>query len=419
MKKKFWRVAFILSVASAFSTSVQSRDAIISPAYQWTGFYVGAHGGLLRGDNDVLHSLGTDAVKADGTTGGLQIGYWAPLSPNWLYGFEADLSFSNADGLENVNGITTSVDRFGTARTRLGYANGSWLIFASGGLAWARASAENIPFSLGTLNTKQSFYGWAAGVGVEYALSQRWSARAEYLYVDLGSNTTNLFGDVTRLEPSFSTFRVGLNYRLGALPNNAPRTAMQRGPFNWTGAYIGVHGGYASGEQSMTYLAGTVPFEPKGGFGGVQGGFNWQFASNLVLGLESDISFGSISGDFDAGCCVVKIDRFGTARLRAGYAFNNLLVYGTGGMAWAKPDNQYFFGAITSDRPFIGWAAGAGVEYAFSPLWSVKAEYLRFEFDDNKSEYVALSPFNERAQYDLFRVGLNYRASLFEIIARR
>ncbi|MBY0531575.1 MAG: outer membrane beta-barrel protein [Xanthobacteraceae bacterium] len=408
------RIIFGLLLAVC-ATSALAQPA---PVYNWTGFYIGVHGGYLSGENKVLNFLDTSTVKPDGAFGGVQIGYWAPLSANWLYGFEADLSFSDADGFESVNGITTRFDRFGTARTRIGYANGQWLFFASGGVAWARISSENIPSSLGTLNTKQGFKGWTAGAGVEYALSQRWSVRAEYLYADFGKNSVNLLGDITELEPSFSLVRVGLNYRLGDVPRSAPQM-QTRSAFNWTGGYIGVHGGYASGDQSMTFLAGTVLFEPKGGFGGVQGGFNWQFASNLVLGIESDISFGKIEGNFDAGCCVVKIDRFGTARLRAGYAINNALFYGTGGIAWAKTDNQYFFSLITSDRPFIGWTAGAGVEYAFSPMWSIKAEYLRFEFGDNKSDYVGLTPFDERAHYDLFRIGLNYRASVFEILARR
>lgn len=411
----FVAVSFVAGVACV---AAQARDANISPANAWSGFYAGVHGGYLSGENRVLNFIDTSTAKPDGAFGGLQFGYWAPLSANWLYGFEADLSFSDANGVENGNGITTRFRTFGTARTRLGYATGPWLIFASGGLAWTRLSAENIPYSLGTLSTKQGFTGWTAGAGIEYALSQRWSVSAEYLYADFRKSSVNIFSEITELTPSFGLFRLGVNYRLGALPQEMPRGA-PRPAFSWTGGYIGLHGGHASGDHSMTYLGGTVPVEPKGGFGGVQGGFNWQFASNLVLGVESDISFGKIDGTYSAGCCAVSIDRFGTGRLRAGYALNNLLVYGTGGVAWARPDNQYFFGLITSNRAFVGLVTGAGVEYAFSPMWSVRAEYLRLAFDDNKSDYAALTPFNEHARYDVVRVGLNYRASLFDLFGPR
>lgn len=135
-----------------------------------------------------------------------------------------------------------------------------------------------------------------------------------------------------------------------------------------------------------------------------------------MLGVESDIAFGKIDGTFDAGCCTVKIDKLGTLRVRAGYAFDNILVYGTGGLAWATTDNQYFFSILNSDRPFLGWAGGIGVEYALSNLWSVKAEYLRIKFDATRTDYSGVAAFDETGEYDMFRVGLNYRASIFDIL---
>jgi outer membrane immunogenic protein len=405
-------------ILTAIFAACVSTHAVAQPAYNWTGFYIGAHGGFLRADQEItIDTSPTVFGKPDSGFAGLQIGYWAPLSHNWLYGFEADVSFASSD-TDVTTGARTQFDRFGTARTRVGYANGPWLLFASGGLAWSRMSMNDIPTTFVPINTKHSFLGWSAGLGVEYALSQRWSARAEYLYVDLGRNAENIFGFTVGPDVSFSAVRLGLNYRLGSLPNSTPRMAQRRGAFNWSGAYIGAHGAYASGEQTMVYTF-TVPFSPKGAVGGVQSGYNWQLASNVVLGIESDISFGKIDGDFLAGCCTVKIDRLGTVRLRAGYAFDNVLIYGTGGLAWAKTDNQYFFSFLTSDRPFLGWTAGVGVEYALSPLWSVKGEYLRIKFDATRTEYVGVTAFDETGEYDMFRIGLNYRASLFDILARR
>lgn len=255
--------------ALVLATGVISTAAASQPAYNWSGLYIGAHGGFLRADQEfTIDTSPTVLGKPDSAFVGLQFGYWAPLSRNWLYGFEADISFAGGD-FDTATGARTQFDRFGTARTRIGYANGPWLLFASGGLAWSRISMNDIPTTFTPLNTKHSFVGWSGGLGVEYALSQRWSVRAEYLYVDLGSNSENFFGFL-RVDPevSFSAIRLGLNYRLGSLPDTAPRMMQRRGTHNWSGGYIGLHGAYASGEQTMTYTF-TVPFEPKGGLGGV------------------------------------------------------------------------------------------------------------------------------------------------------
>jgi len=417
LKKYPYILAGLLAVLA--SASVQAREVALSPAAQWTGVYLGVHGGSLRADQEVTLDVNPTLFgKPESSFAGVQIGYWAPLSANWLYGFEADLSFAGND-TDPATGVTSQFDRFGTARTRIGYANGPWLLFASGGLAWARMSADNITGST-AINTRHSFLGWLAGAGVEYALSQRWSARAEYLFADFDSNFEDLFGLTAGPKISFSAIRLGLNYRIGSLPAVTARTAaMRRGAFDWSGAYIGVHGGYATGAQTMQYGTFTVPFKPKGGFGGVQGGFNWQLPSRVVLGIESDIAFGKIEGDFLDGCCVVKIDRLGTVRLRAGYAFDTLLLYATGGVVWATTNNRYLTGVAFSDRPLVGATFGVGAEYALSPLWSIKGEYLRVNFSPNRTDHVGTSPFDETAQYDLYRVGLNYRASLFDILARR
>lgn len=397
---------------------VDARDVSISPSKTWSGLYIGAHGGFLRADQTfTVDTSPTVFGKSNSSFAGLQIGYWAPLSRNWLYGFEADISSARSD-FDVATGARTQFDRFGTVRTRIGYANGPWLLFASGGLAWSRVSMNEVPTTFTPLNTRHSFVGWSGGFGVEYALSQRWSARAEYLYVDLGNISENFLGFAVSPDVSFSAVRLGLNYKLGSFPNSAPQMAQRRGTYNWSGGYVGLHGAYASGEQSVHYTL-TVPFEPKGVLGGVQSGINWQLASNVVLGIETDISFGKIDGKDSDGCCAVKIDKLGTARLRAGYAFDNILIYGTGGLAWAKTDNQYFLSILTSDRPFLGWTAGVGVEYALSAMWSVKAEYLRIKFDPTRTEYVGLATFDETGKYDVYRVGLNYRASLFDILAGR
>jgi len=117
-----------------------------------------------------------------------------------------------------------------------------------------------------------------------------------------------------------------------------------------------------------------------GGFGGGTLGYNWQMGS-LVLGLETDAAGADLSAsDSTPGLATgsAKIDALGTVRGRVGYAINQVLLYGTGGFAWADTKlSVSTLGTNFSDSHVLtGWTAGAGVEVMFAPKWSVKAEYL-------------------------------------------
>ena len=95
---------------------------------------------------------------------------------------------------------------------------------------------------------------------------------------------------------------------------------------------------------------------------------------------------------------------FGTVRGRAGYAMNNVLIYGTGGFAYGG--GTVSFGAISSSQTHTGWTVGAGVEVGLTQNWSAKAEYLYLRLDDQS--YV-LTGLNNGFQSNLFRLGVNYR----------
>jgi outer membrane immunogenic protein len=150
---------------------------------------------------------------------------------------------------------------------------------------------------------------------------------------------------------------------------------------NWSGFYVGAMGGYAS---ENTTLAGGL----KGGFGGVTAGYNWQF-SQFVVGIEADGAGGSISNSLTApvpplGLVTVsgKVDALATVRGRVGVAFDQVLLYGTAGLAVAdtKLGVTALGVTINDSKTQTGWTAGAGVEWMFLPHWSVKAEYLYRSF---------------------------------------
>jgi outer membrane immunogenic protein len=148
---------------------------------------------------------------------------------------------------------------------------------------------------------------------------------------------------------------------------------------NWTGFYIGAMGGYA---QEDTSDFGQL----SGGFAGGTVGYNWQ-NGNLVLGLEADGAWADVGASVAIIPGLASIDytirSMGTVRGRIGYAFDQVLLYGTGGYAWS--DNRLSataLGVSISDSQFhSGWTVGAGVEVMFAPKWSVKAEYLYRSFE--------------------------------------
>lgn len=148
---------------------------------------------------------------------------------------------------------------------------------------------------------------------------------------------------------------------------------------NWTGFYIGAMGGYAQ-EDSSTI--GTL----SGGFAGGTVGYNWQ-TGKVVLGVEADAAWSDVGASIGIPGGLVgasdKIRDMGTVRGRIGYVFDQVLIYGTGGYAWA--DNRMTAtvrGVSFSDSHFhSGWTAGAGVEFMVAPKWSVKAEYLYRSFE--------------------------------------
>lgn len=210
---------------------------------------------------------------------------------------------------------------------------------------------------------------------------------------------------------------------------------------NWSGFYIGLNGG---GMWSRTDFAGFntiggIPFGPsyagsfdaKSPFGGFQAGFNWEFlTTHIVIGIEADIDFSRLSTSPSVctigGCATTTADlwSFGTLRGRIGYDFNNVLLYGTGGMAWANVDTNSTIttgplaGNFAAEALELqGWTAGAGIEWLFLPNWTVKAEYLfiRFQHVDETYNYALVGPgvpftanITTNSNINTFRIGVNY-----------
>ncbi len=196
--------------------------------------------------------------------------------------------------------------------------------------------------------------------------------------------------------------------------------ATTSGFVNWTGAYFGGFGGYAAGE--ITADADNPDFDSEYDLnfavGGAQFGYNHQFGQ-FVVGGEIDFSFtdGDTSEAVGVGEYQSNIDWLATFRLRAGYTWDNLLIYATGGFAAAETDDRFFDvdgvrEEATGSRK--GWTAGAGFEWAFYDRWSVKGEYLFVDLGDDETiddtngvleDFVSSTV---EHQYHIGKVGINY-----------
>jgi outer membrane immunogenic protein len=207
----------------------------VEPSFTWTGFYAGINGGGGWGKSQwSLAPFETPSFGVSGGMAGGQLGYnWQ--SGAWVFGIETDLDWANikgstSTGLCGGGDVCTSTEHsFGSTRARLGYTVDHWLLYVTGGVAYADLKGEivltNTTPVISSTNSKQKV-GWTAGVGGEYAISGPWSVKAEYLYADLGKftpcNTTLIGGCIPGFPLIGASFRenivrVGLNYRFGSL----------------------------------------------------------------------------------------------------------------------------------------------------------------------------------------------------------
>jgi outer membrane immunogenic protein len=164
--------------------------------------------------------------------------------------------------------------------------------------------------------------------------------------------------------------------------------------YSWAGPYLGANLGYAWGSVDRN------PTKPSGFEGGVQGGYNWQ-TGPWVFGVEGDIQATGAEDTFAPW----KFSNpwFGTLRGRAGYAFNNILFYGTGGLAFGELRGETF--GLSESHTTAGWTAGVGAEFGLAPNWSAKIEYL---YVGLSNENFTVTGQSNGYRFGLVRAGVNY-----------
>lgn len=256
----------MLSGTGAYAADLAARPytkapVIVEPGYNWTGFYAGLNGGYSWGRARASLNPGaplaitTIQQNVDGGLGGGQIGYNWQLDRTWVVGLEADIQGTGergrsidalgsarigAIGLTVSSNSTTDFPWFATFRGRAGIlADPSLLLYGTGGLAVGEVKFATQPTivaqlfdgtsnatigapvtAIGTaLAESQTRVGWTAGAGLEKKFNRNWSAKLEYLYLDLGSHT--YFGGTaseTRVSFRDHVVRAGFNYQFTQVP---------------------------------------------------------------------------------------------------------------------------------------------------------------------------------------------------------
>ncbi len=190
-----------------------------------------------------------------------------------------------------------------------------------------------------------------------------------------------------------SAHAADLPYGGGRQP--APYTVNQPlNMYSWAGPYLGGNIGYGWGDTSNN------PTRPSGFNGGLQAGYNWQSGS-WVYGIEADAQLGGADDTFAPW----KFSNpwYGTVRGRVGYAVNNVLFYGTGGLAFGELKGETF--GLSEDHTTLGWTVGLGAEFAVNQNWSVKAEYLYVDLAQHNFSVTGAS---NGYDFSVVRLGVNY-----------
>jgi len=258
-----------------------------------------------------------------------------------------------------------------------------------------------------------------------------------------------------------------------ALAASQSASAQDADTFDWSGPYVGINAGAAiNGDTRFDRTTGDLPnninalnsglrpiantVEDKGFTGGAQIGYNLN-RRGVLLGVEADIAYTdldrteTLSNTTNIGPLGTpsaapvtrineyrgKLDYLGTARARLGFTFDKLLVYGTGGLAYGRINQQtIYYGPNAGDTPFfagrnkktdLGWAYGGGVEFAMptdsflnvfnSSAVTVKAEYLHYDLGTRNLRFpgvnggATIGGYDSRVRTDgdLVRAGINYK----------
>lgn len=239
--------SFMAQAADLPARVAPSAPIVTAPLFTWTGFYLGLNAGVGFTDSDVTTTgftplnitnvaigarPGSIGIDSTGFVGGAQLGYNVQLG-QFVIGAEADIAYTDLGETTSVigtggtfNDFRQELEYLGTVRARLGFAFDRFLIYGTGGLAYGEIKNEANFFTPGNVlqfsgSRSDTEVGYVIGGGVEYAFTNNFTFKAEYLYYDLGNKNVavngvpgvGIGGYNSKFENDGHIFRAGLNYK--------------------------------------------------------------------------------------------------------------------------------------------------------------------------------------------------------------
>jgi outer membrane immunogenic protein len=462
MKNGMRRILLSSAALLALFGSAQAADMatkmpvkappVSTPAYDWSGFYLGGYYGASwshsRASTPLLSDPGAQAgdidINSSSYTAGVTAGYNLQLSPQWLVGIEGDYGYLGGGQLfVDYDDIPVNAGEknrwYATLRGRVGYVTGPSLIYVTGGVGFVHVtdtfggSATQAALSSSTTTT-----GAAFGAGIETKLSRNWSAKTEFLYIDGGgdhtfaSNPNGGFPTTTQFTHSYQVIKTGLNYRFDGNWDGLPffNGGMLASNHNWNGFYVGGNAGIGTW---LTHVHSLLPGGVGGdenvngtGFaGGGQAGYNYMLWQKYLIGVEGD--FGALAINHgvtdwnDAGTqpgdlitFSMKTNWYATLRGRIGTSTGPALLYLTGGAAWVHLQDGVVpvsptDGAPLTSKTGTGFTWGGGTEVALDQHWSAKLESLYVNSGSSiHADFPPSSFVQFKERFVIVRFGLNY-----------
>jgi outer membrane immunogenic protein len=230
--KQIFLAALLGSLSTAaFAADLPSRHAPPvfvppPPIFTWTGVYVGGQIGYEFGRDNAFSGFGAATSSPNGVVGGAHIGYNYQIQ-QFVVGLEGDVNGSSyrGSGINPLLGttVTTKTPIDGSVRGRVGVAFDRALFYATGGVSFASIQNNYVTFPFGSSQITSGRVGWTVGGGVEYAVTNNWSVRAEYRYTDYGHLTDSpIFGPITTHHQTDNRVQVGFSYKFDSYAPPAP-----------------------------------------------------------------------------------------------------------------------------------------------------------------------------------------------------
>ena len=384
--------------ASWYFDQASAFDPVaVDAAFQ--GFYIGGHVGYGSAEyTGIVGPAGPGGspgkLEANGYLTGAHAGYnWQTMS-NLIVGIEGDLSLTPWGGAkahpdDSTHYVSGHLSGIASLRGRLGFAFDRTLLYATGGVAFASTNAtggETVQFN----NRSKIATGGVVGGGIEFLTSENLAIRAEALYYMFDQTKQSGNGSASGfagLNDAWVT-RVGASWYFDQASDAEPLEA------DFRGFYTGGQVGYGSAEYSGIDSAGDpdpATFDAEGFLAGAHLGYNWETMSNLIVGIEGDVTLtpwgASDDPVADSEFVSGHLNGIATLRGRLGFAFDRSLIYATGGVAFASSNasggGTLQFNSRTQIE--VGPVAGGGIEYMATPNLSLRAEGLYAWFDQKQS----------------------------------